>query len=125
MTLISVYMDLFIQEKSEGGNVRGENVRIPLYTCMSLLVNVLPLGKFLASMFSILYCFPPFSLIPHTAILSETNLAYRLVFFSWYFSYHPTLYPLSLQAFISEYMTDPVFFLLQIKFIRLLFLYQF
>src|SRR6218665_2973445 len=27
-------------------------------------------------MFSILSCFPPFSLIPHTTLLSETHLAY-------------------------------------------------
>src|SRR6218665_2731222 len=46
-----------------------------------VVVSVLPLGRFLASMFSILSCFPPFSLIPHTTLLSETHLAYPLVFF--------------------------------------------
>src|SRR6218665_2094039 len=40
----------------------------------SFAVSVLLLGRFLASVFSILSCFPSFSLIPHTTLLSETHL---------------------------------------------------
>src|SRR6218665_619703 len=46
-----------------------------------VVVSVLPLGRFLVSMFSILSCFPSFSLNPHTTLLSETHLAYPVVFF--------------------------------------------
>src|SRR6218665_882314 len=46
-----------------------------------VLVSVPPLGRFLASMFSILSCFPIFSLIPHTTLRSETHLAYLIAFF--------------------------------------------
>src|SRR6218665_12594 len=46
-----------------------------------VVVSVLPLGRFLASMFSILSFFPPFYLIPHTMLLSETHLAYPIIFF--------------------------------------------
>src|SRR6218665_314215 len=52
-----------------------------------VVVSVLPLGRFLASMFSILSCFPffpvftTFTLILHTTLLSETHLAYPIVFF--------------------------------------------
>src|SRR6218665_842242 len=35
----------------------------------------------LSSMFSILSCFPPVSLTPHTTLLSDTRLAYLIVFF--------------------------------------------
>src|SRR6218665_1664848 len=40
-----------------------------------VVVSVLPLDRFLASIFSTLSCFPPFSLIPHKTILSETHSA--------------------------------------------------
>src|SRR6218665_3064155 len=46
-----------------------------------VVVSVLPLGRFLASIFSTLFCFPPFSLVPHTTILSETRSAYPIVSF--------------------------------------------
>src|SRR6218665_3328795 len=37
-----------------------------------LIISILLLGRFLASIFSTLSCFPLFSLIPHTTLLSET-----------------------------------------------------
>ena len=37
------------------------------------VVSVLPWGRFLASIFSTLSCFLPFSLVLHTTILSETE----------------------------------------------------
>src|SRR6218665_3003096 len=46
-----------------------------------VVVSVLPLGRFLAFMFSILSCFPLFSLIPHKTLLSETHLACPIVSF--------------------------------------------
>ena len=46
-----------------------------------IVVNVTPWGRFLASIFSTLSCFLPFSLVPHTTILSETRSAYPNVFF--------------------------------------------
>src|SRR6218665_3200666 len=54
-----------------------------VYVCMyvSSVVSVLPLGRFLASVFSTLSCFPPFSLILHTTILLETHSAYPIVSF--------------------------------------------
>jgi len=59
--------------------------KAPTYNYNVIVISVLPLGRFLASMFSILSCFPPFSLIPHTTFLSETHLAYLIVFASpWY-----------------------------------------
>ena len=83
--------------------------------CMYVVVSVLPLGRFLASMFSILSCFPPYSLIPHTTLLSETHFAYPIVFFPLVFS--PSSDPLSpplagdrgSAIYSSEYMADPVF----------------
>src|SRR6218665_2195492 len=48
---------------------------------LTLVVSVLPLGRFLASIFSTLSCFLPFSLVPHTTILSETRSAYPIVSF--------------------------------------------
>jgi len=75
-----------------------------------VVVSVLPLGRFLASIFSTLSCFPPFSLVLHMTILSETRSAYPVVSFpSWSFSYHPTLYHLPQKAFASEYTTNPIF----------------
>src|SRR6218665_1319318 len=59
-------------------------------------------------MFPILFCFLPFRLIPHMALLSETHLAYPIVFFHLVFFLHPSLYHLPQQAFASEYVTDPV-----------------
>ena len=44
--------------------------------CIVVVVNVLPLRRFLVSMFSILSRFPPVSLIPVTTLLSEAHLAY-------------------------------------------------
>jgi len=49
-------------------------------------ICVLLLGRFLASTFSILSSFPPFSLNPHTTLLSETHLAYPIIFFPLVFS---------------------------------------
>src|SRR6218665_1829116 len=46
-----------------------------------VVVSVLPLGRFLASIFSTLSCLLPFSLVPHTTILSETRSAYPIVSF--------------------------------------------
>src|SRR6218665_2907424 len=43
------------------------------------VVSVLPGGRLLAPIFSTLSCFPPFSLVPHTTILSETRSAYPIV----------------------------------------------
>jgi len=43
-----------------------------------IVISVLPLGRFLASIFSTLCCFPPFSSIPHTMILLKTHSAYPL-----------------------------------------------
>ena len=43
------------------------------------VLSVLPLNRFLASMFSSLSCFPPFSSIPHTTLLSGTHLACPIV----------------------------------------------
>src|SRR6218665_2586690 len=57
---------------------------IYIYIYLYLLyfvINVLSLDSFLASMFFNLSCFPPFSLTPHTTLLSETHLAYPIVFF--------------------------------------------
>src|SRR6218665_561896 len=59
-------------------------------------ISVLPLGRFLASIFSTLSCFPPFSLVPHMTILSKTHLAcpidsFPLVFFLSYDSLSPPL----------------------------------
>src|SRR6218665_4046014 len=72
-----------------------------------VVVSVLPSGRFLASIFSTLSCFLPFSLVPHTTILSETRSA---SFPSpWSFSYHPTLYHLPQKAFASEHMTNSIF----------------
>src|SRR6218665_1996988 len=86
-----------------------------------VVVSVMLLGRFLASIFSTLSCFPPFSLIPHTTILSKTHSTYPIVSSPLSFSYHSTLYHLPQQAFASEYLTDPIFFfLLQITSIRLL-----
>src|SRR6218665_2255009 len=74
-----------------------------------IVVSVLPLGRFLASVFSILSCFPPFSLTPHTTLLSETHLAYPIVFFPlvFFLSSDPLSPPLA--GFHREYMADPVF----------------
>src|SRR6218665_1989584 len=49
----------------------------------TVVVSVLPLGRFLASiiLFSTLSCFLPFSLVPHTTTLSETRSAYPIVSF--------------------------------------------
>src|SRR6218665_361814 len=65
-------------------NVRAEKIfKVAWHTEVvnKFVVSVLPLARFLASMFSILSCFPPFSLIPHTTLLSETHLAHQIVFF--------------------------------------------
>src|SRR6218665_1661855 len=51
------------------------------FTYMYVVVSVLPLGRFLVSIFSTLSCFPPFSLVPHMTILSETRSAYPIVSF--------------------------------------------
>src|SRR6218665_215068 len=45
------------------------------------VVSVLPLGRFLASTFFTLSCFPPFTSVPHMTILSETRSAYPIVSF--------------------------------------------
>src|SRR6218665_1005538 len=76
----------------------------------SVIVDVLLLGMFCAFMFSILSCFPPFSLILHTALLSKNRLAYP-VSSPWSFSYHPTLYHLPQQALTSECMTSSLVFM--------------
>lgn len=39
-----------------------------------VVVDVLPSDRFFASMFCILSCFPPFSSIPHTTLISGTHL---------------------------------------------------
>src|SRR6218665_720593 len=64
---------------------------------LRLCISILPLGRFLASRFSILSCFPPFSLIPHTMILSNTYLAYPIVFFPlvFFLSSNPLSHPLA------------------------------
>ena len=76
-------------------------------------------------MFSFLFCFPPFSLIPHTTLLSETRLAYSIIFF-------PVVFFLSSVTLISRLspLSRPMwpiqfFFSLQIKSIKLLFLVLF
>ena len=40
---------------------------------LNIVVSVLPWGRFLASIFSTLSCFLPFSLVPHTTILNLTS----------------------------------------------------
>src|SRR6218665_1964083 len=61
-----------------------------------VVTSVLPLGRFLASMFFILSCFLPFSLILHMTI-SKTHLAYPIVSFTMIFllSSDPLLPPLA------------------------------
>src|SRR6218665_1618967 len=69
--------------------VCSRNLLLELYYCQKLefnilpfdVVSVLPLGRFFAFIFSSLSCFPHFSLILHTMILSKTHLAYPIVSF--------------------------------------------
>ena len=65
---------------------------VPSMETHLVIVSVLPLGRFLTSIFSTLSCFPPFSLVPHMTILSEIRSAYPILPSPWSFSYHPTLY---------------------------------
>src|SRR6218665_43575 len=58
-----------------------ELLRQHLHYSSIVVVSVLPLGRFLASIFSTLSCFPPFSLVPHMTILSETHSVYPIVSF--------------------------------------------
>jgi len=80
----------------------------------TVVISIRPLGRFLASMFSILSCFLPFSLILHTTLLWETHLPYLIVFFLLVFllSSHPLssppLSPPSAGFHLWVYMTDPV-----------------
>jgi len=57
------------------------SVAIRYHWPLSPFVSILPLGRILASMFSIPSCFPPFFLTSHMKRLSETHLAYLIVFF--------------------------------------------
>ena len=45
--------------------------RVQLWTILDIVVSVLPLGRFLASMFSIFSCCPPFSI--DTIIIKAYN----------------------------------------------------
>src|SRR6218665_1704134 len=68
----------------EIGNCTKPGQHLLLLYCRNrciVVVSVLPLGRFLASMFSIRSCCPPFSLNPYTTLLLETHLAYPIVFF--------------------------------------------
>src|SRR6218665_2567811 len=65
-------------------------------TIYLLVVSVQSLGRYLASIFSTLSCFPPFSLVPHTTLLSETHSVYPIVSFPlvFFLSSDPLLPPL-------------------------------
>src|SRR6218665_516351 len=81
-----------------------------------VVVSVLPLGRFLASIFSTLSCFLPFSLVPHKTILSETRTAYLIVSFPLVFFLSSD--PLSPPS--EGFRPIQFFFLLQITSIRLI-----
>src|SRR6218665_573358 len=87
----------------------------------SFVVSVLPLGRFLASIFSTLSCFLPFSLVPHTTILSETRSAYPIVSFPLvFFLSSDPLSPPSEGFRLRVHEPIQFFFLLQITSIRLI-----
>jgi len=87
----------------------GNTTILDSYMNYFVVVSVLLLGRFLASIFSTLSCFPPFSSVPHMTILSETRSAYPIISFPLVFFLSSDLYHLPQQAFASEYMTDPIF----------------
>src|SRR6218665_172838 len=62
-----------------------------------VVVSVLPLGRFFGFHVFHSFLFSPFSLIPNTTLLSETHLAYPIVFFPlvFFLSSNPLSPPLA------------------------------
>src|SRR6218665_3449859 len=74
----------------------------------NIVVSVLPLGRFLASIFSTLSCFPPFSSVPHmTTLRNSFSIPNRFLPLGLL----PIIRPhhLPQKAFASDYMTNPIF----------------
>src|SRR6218665_4190415 len=74
MTLSSAYIELFIWGKKSGGNVRGGNVRIPIFINISY-------PYFLSSYFSLIYTY---------VNLFKIQIHNKLLLFHWRVTYLST-----------------------------------